>query len=165
MPSDIIRMASEGCTMGTADLDFLAKEWPVITGAPHLFWGGIITTIVFAVPLTWFVVNWSYKQRLKLADEREAFADKVKNDIASQFKDFKEAVAAGAGIDAITARVEKLEASHNELTAANDAVRSAMGVSVGRAVGTSAVTGISGPLSNTSLASSDAQAKVHKWWE
>ena len=28
-----------------------------------------------------------------------------------------------------------------------------------------AATGISGPLSNTPLASSDAQAKVHKWWE
>jgi hypothetical protein len=28
------------------DLDFLAKEWPVITGAPHLVFGGIIAIIV-----------------------------------------------------------------------------------------------------------------------
>src|ERR1700730_5778752 len=81
--------------------DFLEKEGPLITGAQQLFWGDIITAILLSAPTTWFVVNWGYRQRLKLADERETFANKVRDDIARQFKEFKEAVAAGAGNDAL----------------------------------------------------------------
>ncbi|HEY4849072.1 MAG TPA: hypothetical protein VIH87_15125 [Methylocella sp.] len=128
--------------------DFLEKEWPLIAGAPHLFWGGIITAILLSAPTTWFVVNWGYRQRLKLADERETFANKVRDDIARQFKEFKEAVAAGAGNDALTARVAKLEASHNELTTANNAVLSVLGISFG----TLAATESSDSFSNITLA-------------
>src|ERR1700730_15394481 len=81
--------------------DFLEEEWPLIAGAPHLFWGGMITAILLSAPTTWFVVNWGYRQRLKLADERETFANKVRDDIARQFKEFKEAVGDGAGNDAL----------------------------------------------------------------
>jgi hypothetical protein len=41
--------------MGTADLDFWSKEWPVITGAPHLFFGGILIIIVPAIVVIWFL--------------------------------------------------------------------------------------------------------------
>ena len=134
----------------------------MITGAPHLFWGGIIATIIFAVALTWCVVNWGYQQRLKLADERVKWANDVRDDIIRQFKDFKEDAGAGAGVVALTARIEQLETSFNKLTAADNAVRSAIGI----AAGASAATGISGPLSNTPLASSTAQAEIIKrWWK
>jgi hypothetical protein len=90
---------------------FLGKGVAVITGAPHLVFAGIIAITVIAVSITWFLVNWGYRERLKLADERKAFANDVRDDIARQFKDFKEAAAAGAGIDALSARIEKLEAA------------------------------------------------------
>jgi hypothetical protein len=116
--------------MAFADLDFLDKELPVITGAPHLFWGGIIATIIFTVSITWFVVNWGYRQRLRLGDERVKYANDVRDDIIRQFKDFKEEAGAGAGVIALTARIEQLETSFNKLTAADNAVRSAIGIAV-----------------------------------
>src|ERR1700730_6600059 len=91
--------------MGMPDLDFWAKEWPVIRDAPHLVLGGIIIMIAITGSIIWLIINWGYRQRLKLAYEREAFADKVRNDIARQFNDFKGAAAAGVGIDALIARV------------------------------------------------------------
>jgi|ERR1700730_4542152 hypothetical protein len=114
--------------MGMPDLDFWAKEWPVIRDAPHLVLGGIIIIIAITGSIIWLIINWGYRQRLKLAYEREAFADKVRDDIARQFNDFKGAAAAGVGIDALIARVAKLEASHNELTTADKAVSSAIGL-------------------------------------
>jgi hypothetical protein len=96
--------------MGSAYFDFWEREWPVIREAPHLVFGGGIAITVLTVSITWVLVNWGYRQRLTLADEREAFAEKV-SDIARQFKDFKEAIAAGAGIDALTSRIERLEAA------------------------------------------------------
>ena len=143
--------------------DFLEKEWPVIAGAPHLFWGGIIATILLTVPTTWFIVNWGYRQRLKLADERVKWANDVRDDIIRQFKDFKEDVGAGAGVVALTARIEQLETSFNKLTAADNEVRSAMGIAVGASpVGASSVTDtISDLYSNTPLALRD-QAEADK---
>src|ERR1700730_13697762 len=143
--------------------DFLEKEWPVIAGAPHLFWGGIIATILLTVPTTWFIVNWGYRQRLKLADERVKWANDVRDDIIRQFKDFKEDVGAGAGVVALTARIEQLETSFNKLTAADNEVRSAMGIAVGASpAGPSSVTDpISDLYSNPPLALRD-QAEADK---
>ena len=64
--------------------------------------------------------------RLKLADDKAAAANEVRDDIARQFNDFKADVAAGAGFGAITTRVEKLEASFSELTTTSNAVRSVL---------------------------------------
>jgi hypothetical protein len=44
-------------------LDFLAKEWPVIMGAPYHFFGGIITITVLTVVIIWFLFNWAYRHR------------------------------------------------------------------------------------------------------
>jgi hypothetical protein len=93
------------------DFDFWEKELPVIRDAPHLFFGGIIATILFVVPLTWFVVNWGYGQRLKLADDRARWDKDVKDEIIRQFREFKEAEASRAGNDALIARIERLEAA------------------------------------------------------
>ena len=81
---------------------------------------------------------------------------------AKQFNDFKIEVMAGAGIDALTARVAGLETSLNELKAANNAARSAIGI----AVGTLAATEIGDSFSNTLfLALRAAQAKILQWWK
>jgi hypothetical protein len=141
--------------MGVADLDFLAKEWPVITGAPYLFVGAIIATIISAVPITWFIVSWGYRRqiavfedRLKLAAEKVELADRAKGDVEKQFHAYREAVAAGAGYDALAERVANVETAIEKLSAANNAVRSAIGI----AIGASIATGISDSLSNTPLA-------------
>jgi len=101
-----------------------------------------------------------FDAQLQLAADKLEFERRRHDSLATQLNDFKVEVVAGAGIDSLTARVAGLETSLNELSTANNAVRSAIGV----AIGASAATGISGPLSNTPLASSAAQAAVHKWW-
>src|ERR1700730_14622354 len=93
--------------------------------------------------------------KLELERERQ-------DSFAKQFNDFKIEVADGAGIDALTARVVGLELSLNELAAANNEPRSAIGI----AVGTLAATEIGDSFSNTPLPSSAAQAEiVNKWWK
>jgi hypothetical protein len=124
--------------MGSATLDFLAKEWPVIKDAPHLFIGGIIATIVLTVPIIWFVVNWGYRrqravseERLKLAAEKVESADRAKDEVGKQFHAYKEEVAAGAGYEALVGRIAKVEAAIENLSIANNAVRSAIGIATG----------------------------------
>jgi hypothetical protein len=55
-------------------LDFWAREWPVITEAPHLVLGGLIAVVA----AMWSVTKWHYsgqlaslKGRIKLLRERE----------------------------------------------------------------------------------------------
>jgi hypothetical protein len=64
--------------MGLADFDFLAKEWPVIRGAPSLVIGGIITIIAITVSIMWFLFSWSYRRQIdglnaQFAGLREGF--------------------------------------------------------------------------------------------
>jgi hypothetical protein len=103
-----------------------------------------------------------FDAQMQLAARELAFERTSQDSFARQFNDFKIEVSAGAGIDALTARVAGLETSFNELAAANNAVRSAIGI----AVGTLAATEIGDSFSNTPLPSSAAQAEiVNKWWK
>ena len=143
--------------MGAADLDFLAKEW--ITGAPHLVFGGLIAIIVLVSSVTWFFVNWSYRRRiavfedrLKLADEKIAWANNVRDESIKAFKalnefnELKAEIAANARADALEVRVEYVETAVEKLSAANNAFRSVIGI----ATGASDASGISDSLfSNT----------------
>jgi hypothetical protein len=94
---------------------------------------------------------------------KELEAERGRQDsLARQINDLKVEVTAGAGIDALTARVAGLETSLNELATANNAVRSAFGV----VVGTLAATELSDSFSNTPLALRAAQAEIiNKWWK
>jgi len=104
----------------------------------------------------------AFETRLQLADDKAARANEIKEDVVGQFNTLKLEVAAKVANGDLTGRVVRLEAAIEKLSAANNAVRSAIGV----AAGASAVTGISGPLSNTPLPSSAAQAEIiSKWWK
>jgi hypothetical protein len=138
--------------MGTADLDFLAKEWPVITGAPHLVFGGIITIIAFTGLIMWFLFSWSYRRqidglkaqsegtvaglngriavfedRLKGAAEAVGIANQARAEVERQFKTYKEEVAANAEKAALAVTEAKVDAAIDKLAAANSAVGSAIG--------------------------------------
>jgi hypothetical protein len=129
------------------DLDFLAKEWPVITGAPHLVFEGIIAITVLVGSVTWFFVNWSYRHRiavfedrLKLADEKTAWANNVKDESVKAFKalnefnELKAVIAANARADTLKARVDYVETAVIKLEAANNAFRSVIGIATGASV-------------------------------
>jgi hypothetical protein len=147
--------------MGFADLDFWAKEWPVIAGAQHLFIGAIIATIVLMVPIIWFVINWGYRrqiavseERLKLAAEKVELSDRAKDEVEKQFHAYKDEVAAGAAYDVLVERMAKLEAAIEELSIANNAVSSAITV----AVRMSGATSMNASLSSSPLPLRQAEA-------
>jgi hypothetical protein len=89
-----------------------------------------------------------FDAQLQLAADKLELERERQDSLARQFNDFKVEVAAGAGIDALTARVAGLEISLDELATANNAVRSAIGI----AVGTLAATETSVSFSNTPIA-------------
>jgi hypothetical protein len=90
-----------------------------------------------------------YEDRLKFAAEKVATANEARDDVLRQFQAYRADVEANAGHITLAATAAKLEAALDKLGAANNAVSSAIG----------------GPLSNTPLASSAAQAEIiNKWW-
>jgi hypothetical protein len=135
--------------MAFEELDFWEKEWPVITGAPHLVFGGLFAIIVLVGSVTWFFVNWSYRHRiavfedrLKLADERVAWFKEVKDEVVKaieaerQFKDLRADIIANIGHD-VQEKLAEVAASVKQLSAANSEARSAIAMAVSTAVGMS----------------------------
>jgi outer membrane murein-binding lipoprotein Lpp len=120
-------------------------QWNAFLSAPYII---LPPAIILAVATWWFRGTMfqstiaglreqikAFEARLKLADDRAAWANEVRDDIARQFKDFKAEIASGgAWKDALTARVATMGATIDKLEAANNAVRSAIGVSVGASV-------------------------------
>jgi hypothetical protein len=72
-----------------------------------------------------------FDAQLQLAADKLELERGRQDGLTRQFNDFKDEVAAGAGIDALTARVAELETSLNELATANNAARSAIGIAIG----------------------------------
>ncbi|HEY8650534.1 MAG TPA: hypothetical protein VIL70_06425 [Chthoniobacterales bacterium] len=89
-----------------------------------------------------------FNARLQLAAEKASLADEAKDELERQFQTYKAEVAAKAGNGAFDARIAKVEASIEKLAAANNAVRSAIGV----AAGVFTVTGSNDSFANTPLA-------------
>jgi len=135
--------------MGTADLSFWEKELPVITGAPHLFWGGILVITVSLGLLIWFLFNWGYRRqlaglkkesegiiaglngriavfedRLKCAAEKVELANQARSEVERQFKTYKEELATNAEKAALAVTEAKVDAAIDELAAASNAVSS-----------------------------------------
>jgi hypothetical protein len=172
--------------MDMPNLDTLAQNWRTFLSAPYII---VPPVIIVAVIVWWFrgtmfqptiaglkgeiaglreqinvfgAQKTIFDAQLQLAADKLEFERGRQDSFAKQFDAFKIEVTAGAGIDALTARVAGLEASLNELAAANNAARSAIGI----AVGTLAATEIGDSFSNTPLASSAAQAEIiSKWWK
>jgi hypothetical protein len=150
-----------------ADLDFWGKEWLVIDGAPHLFFGGITALIVPLGLLIWFLVNWAYRhrfaakddqlaardERLTHAKEKQQDAEGKSNDLLQEIEKLAAQLQAKASIEDIDVTMSSAKAKAGGLVAASNAV-------------SSAIADIGGPLSNTPLPSSAAQAEiVNKWWK
>jgi hypothetical protein len=163
--------------MDVPNIDTMAQQWETFLSAPYII---LPPAIILAGAAWWFRGTMFQSTISGLREQIKVFgaqktifdaqlqlaADKLELErgsqvsFARQFNDFKTEVAAEAGLDALTARVAGMETSLNELVSANNAVSSAIGI----AIGASAAAGISGPLSNTPLASSAAQAEIIKRW-
>ncbi len=121
----------------------------------------IITTIIIIALVIWGAMKWryggviaqkdasiaGYEVRLKIAAEKVELADRAKDNVEKQFHAYKEEVAAGGGYDALAERVANVEVAIEKLSAANNAVRSAIGI-----VGTLAATEMGDSLPNPPLA-------------
>jgi DNA repair ATPase RecN len=147
--------------MGTADIDFWSKEWPMITGAPHLFFGGIL--VISAV--IWFLVNWAYRHRfaakddqLDARDERLTHAKEKQQDAEQKAKDLQfimekleTLLQAAARIEDIAIMVSSAKTKAEELVDACNAV-------------SSAINDNSDPLSNTQALRATQSNIYNAWW-
>ena len=165
--------------MDIPNLDTLAQNWRAFLNAPYI----IVPPVIIVAAIVWWFRGTMFQstisglreqikvfgaqktifdEQLQLATDKLELERGRQDSFAKQFKDFKEEIAAGAGISELTARVAGLETSLNELAVANKAVRSAIGI----AVGTLAATEIGDSFSNTPLALRAAQAEIiNKWWK
>jgi hypothetical protein len=112
--------------MDALNPDTWKQQWEAFMNAPYI----IITPSLIIAVATWWIRGWQvrvYKERLQLASERTAFANEAKDDVIRQFNDLK-AEAAKAGNGALAARVANVEAAIEKLSVANNAVRSAIGI-------------------------------------
>jgi len=165
--------------MDVPNIDTMAQQWETFLSAPYI----ILPPAIILAGAAWWLRGTMFQSTISALREQikvfgaqktifdaqlQLAADKLElecgrqDSFSKQFNDFKIEVTAGAGIDALTARVAGLETSLNELEAANNAARSAIGI----AVGTLAATEIGVSFSNTPfLALRDAQAKIcNQWW-
>ena len=116
---------------GMLDLDFLGKEWPVITGAPHLFFGAIIAIIIPSVLLIWFLFSWGYRLRfaakddqLAARDERLTHAKENQQDAELKSKDLQ------SEIEKLTTQL-KAKASIEDITITASSAKTKVGELVG----------------------------------
>jgi hypothetical protein len=137
-------------------IKYVLEGWQVTAAASV-----IITAIIIIALAIWGAMRWRYsgiiekkdasiavyEDRLKIAAEKVDLADRAKNEVEKQFRAYKEEVVAGGGYDALAERVANVEAAIEKLAAANNAVRSAIGI-----VGTLAATEISDSFPNPPLA-------------
>jgi hypothetical protein len=142
----------------------MAQQWETFLSAPYI----ILSPAIILAGAAWWLRGTMFQSTISgLREQIKVFgaqkiifdaqlqlaADKLElergrqDSLARQFNDFKEDVTAGAGIDALTARVAGLETSLNDLMIASSAVSSA----IATAVGASAATDISS-FSNVTLA-------------
>lgn len=146
--------------MGLTDLDFVAKEWPMITGAPHLFFGGIFVIAVFEGMALWLLFSWVYRRhidgmkaqfagqnagligrievyedRLKCAAEKVELANRAKAEVETQFNDLRAEISATAENGTLAERVANVEAAIGKLSAANTAIGVAVGISEAIGIG------------------------------
>lgn len=132
------------------------QQWETFLKAPYI----IASFMVAAWWIGWFLRGIKSERRidglesqLKLASGKVELADRAKDEVIRQFSDLKEEVAANAGKGPLAARMATVEAAIENFSAANNAVRSAIGIAVGASsVGASSVTDtISDLYSNTPL--------------
>jgi hypothetical protein len=131
--------------------DTWKQQWAALMSAPYII---VPLLAIVAGAVWWFrgkifeaTVSGLREQinaceaRLQLAAEKLALELGHQDTLARQFNDLKEAVKTTAGNGALAARIAKVEATIDELAAASNAVRSAIGT----------VTGIGDSLWNTPL--------------
>jgi hypothetical protein len=127
--------------MAFDNLDFWEKEWLVIDGAPHLFFGGVTALIVPLGLLIWFLVSWAYRhrfaakddqlaardERLTHAKENQQDAERKSKDLQLEIEKLEAQLKARASIEDIAVTVSSAKTKADELAAANNAIGSAIG--------------------------------------
>jgi hypothetical protein len=119
--------------MDMPNLDTWKQQWTAFMSAPYIMFSFILGGGLVGWWLRWIKSEGRiaglngrisvFEDRLKLAAEQVALADRAKDEVVRQFNDLKAGV---AGNGALAERVAKVEAALNELAAANNAVRSAV---------------------------------------
>ncbi|MGA8691656.1 MAG: hypothetical protein WB662_17575 [Methyloceanibacter sp.] len=118
------------------DLTFWSREWPLISGAPHLAIGGAIV-IALAV---WAFVSSVYRRqidrlktesgtceaRLSLAHHREAVVSQKRNELEATVKLLNNQITANAAADEIAATTQRVATVSRELASANSALSEAL---------------------------------------
>jgi hypothetical protein len=163
-------MARKGAAIGMFDPDTWKQQLATLMSAPYIIFPllAIVAAIVWWFRGTMFqstidglreqikvleAQKTIFDAQLQLAANKSEFERWSQDGLARQFNDFKAEVMDGAGIGVIAARIEWLETALNELVAANNAVRSAIGIAIGASsVRASSVTDtVSDLYSNTPL--------------
>jgi len=118
----------------------------------------MLTGIAITAGIVWWFRGFQIKifeDRLKLAADKVELADRAKNEVETQFRAYKDEIATGGGKDALIERVANVEAAIEKLSAANNAVRSAIGAA--RISSTSSMS-VDVSLSNSTLPLRQAEA-------
>ena len=118
--------------MEMPNLDFLAKEWPVIRDAPHLFFGMVIAIIIPSIFLMWGIFNWAYKLRLATKDaqleereervtrakEHQQYTEQKNKDLKFELEKLDAQLKAKANIEDIAVTVSSAKTKAAQLGAA-----------------------------------------------
>jgi hypothetical protein len=133
-------------------------QWEAFMSAPYI----IFPLLILAAGAVWWLrgalvkeqiavlkaenesQNTIFENRRQLAAEKVELANQAKAEVERQFNDLKASL---VGNDALAARVARMESAIEKLSAANNAVRSAIGI----ASGASTATAISDSFLNTPL--------------
>jgi|SRR5450631_3125589 hypothetical protein len=116
--------------------DTWKQQWTAFMSAPFI----MLPLIAGAVWVGWWLRGTKsegkiaglderiavFEDRLKLAAEQSASADRAKDEVEKQFQAYKAEVAAKAEYDVLAATAAKVEAAIDDLESANNAVSSAV---------------------------------------
>jgi uncharacterized protein involved in exopolysaccharide biosynthesis len=121
--------------------DLLAREWPLITGAPVLAIGGGVLLAGAAFIAAWKLKGSiddgelrAYRAQLQLAKDREADAKEKRDDYEKQVADLKAKAAAGASKEELAEISARVDAAFAEFQAANNAVNYVLNAEPGKYV-------------------------------
>ena len=122
------------------DPEIWKQQWDAFMSAPYIM---LPLLAVVALVAWWFRGKMSkatidgqrerialFDDRLKFAADKAASANQAKDEVEKQFQAYKAEVARNTGQTSLAARAAKVNAAIEELSAANNAVSSAIGVAL-----------------------------------
>jgi len=123
-----------------SDPELWKQQWAALMSAPYI----MLPLLAVVAMVAWWVRGKMseetiagqrerialFDDRLKFAADKAASANQAKEEVEKQFQAYKAEVAGNAGQTSLAARAAKIDAAIEELSAANNAVSSAVGVAL-----------------------------------